>query len=115
LEAGLYLIEQERLDQHYPIYEDRNGTHIMAGEDISMLEVLDELFEVDFTSLKIETLLKSEAYNKTVIASYRAAVDAYYADPENYVFNEAWIEAIRALQPAERELGFGFLFKEQVY
>ncbi|MEY4479773.1 MAG: hypothetical protein RLZZ267_451 [Bacillota bacterium] len=115
LEAGLYLIEQERLDQHYPIYEDRNGTHIMAGEDISMLEVLDELLEVDFTSLKIETLLKSEAYNIATISAYRAAIDAFYADPANYVFNEAWIEAIRALQPAERELGFGFLFKEQVY
>jgi putative protease len=115
LDAGLYLIEQERLDQHYPIYEDRNGTHIMAGEDISLLEVLDELLEVDFTSLKVETLLKSVAYNVAVISSYRAAVDAYYADPENYVFDEAWIEAIRTLQPAERELGFGFLFKEQVY
>lgn len=115
MDAGLYLIEQERLDQHYPIYEDRNGTHIMAGEDISLLEVLDELLEVDFASLKVETLLKSEAYNVAVVQGYRAAIDAYYADPENYVFDEAWMEPIRALQPEHRELGFGFLFKEQVY
>ena len=70
---------------------------------------------MDFASLKVETLLKSEAYNVAVVQGYRAAIDAYYADPENYVFDEAWMEPIRALQPAHRELGFGFLFKEQVY
>lgn len=114
-DGGLYLIEQERQDEHYPVYEDRNGTHIMSGEDISLLEVLDELLEVDLDSLKIETLLKTDEYNEAAIKSYRQALDAYYADPEGYAFDEAWIESIRKLQPPNRELGFGFMFKELVY
>ncbi|MFC5447186.1 peptidase U32 family protein [Paenibacillus aestuarii] len=115
MERGLFLIEHERRDQRYPVYEDRNGTHIMSSEDICMLENLPELMDGEVDSLKIEGLLKSEAYNETVVRSYRAAIDAYAADPEGYEFNQEWLDAIAALQDPDRELSFGFFYKEQVY
>ncbi|GCL71715.1 peptidase U32 [Paenibacillus naphthalenovorans] len=115
MEEGLFLIEQERQDERYPVYEDENGTHIMSSDDICMLDSLHELMEGEIDSFKVEGLLKSAEYNETVIRSYRQAIDAYVADPERYEFNEEWLDAIRALQDPRRELSYGFFFKEQVY
>ncbi|MCS7462644.1 U32 family peptidase [Paenibacillus doosanensis] len=115
IEEGLFLIEQERQDERYPVYEDVNGTHIMSSDDICMLEDLHELMAGNIDSFRIESLLKPEAYNVTVIQGYRQAIDAYCADPEGYEFQEEWIEAIRRLQDPRRELSFGFFYKEQVY
>lgn len=70
-------------------------------------------FGVD--SFKIETLFKPSAYNETVIRIYRQAIDTYFQDPENYEFDEEWMESIRRVQDPERELSFGFFYKEQVY
>ncbi|MFE5323302.1 peptidase U32 family protein [Paenibacillus sp. NPDC056579] len=115
LEKGLFLIEQERQDERYPVYEDVNGTHIMSSDDICMLEDLHELMAGGIDSFRIESLLKSHEYNITVIRSYRKAIDAYFADPEQYEFQDEWIDAIRELQDPRRELSFGFFYKEQVY
>jgi U32 family peptidase len=114
-ERGLFLIEAERDDQKFPIYEDENGTHIMSSEDICILEDLHILMAAGVQSFKIEGLLKSTAYNVEVVKTYRKAIDLYVADPEGYSFQEDWMEAIRTLQDPERELSFGFFYKEQVY
>ncbi|OXM86792.1 peptidase U32 family protein [Paenibacillus rigui] len=115
IDDGLFLIEQERKDERYPLYEDVNGTHIMSSDDICMLENLHELMEGHIDSFRIESLLKPTDYNETVLRSYRQAIDAYCADPEHYEFQEAWLDAIREKQDPRRELTFGFFFKEQVY
>ncbi|WP_068774213.1 peptidase U32 family protein [Paenibacillus sp. FJAT-26967] len=112
---GLFLIEQERLEERFPIYEDPNGTHVMSSDDVCMLEDLHELLAADIDSLRIEGILKSTEYIETVIRAYRTAIDLYAADPDAYSFNEEWLDAIRRLQDPERELSFGFFYKEQVY
>lgn len=114
-ERGLFLIEAERPNEKFPIYEDENGTHIMSSDDICILEDLHFLLKAGVHSLKIEGLLKPVAYNAAVVKAYRHAMDVYAADPEGYAFDEAWLEEVRALQDPERELSFGFFYKEQVY
>lgn len=111
----LFLIEKERPEERYPIIEDENGTHIMSSEDYCFLECLDELMEHKIDAFYIESLLKTQEYNETVIRSYRQAIDSYTADPEQYEFEDEWLDAIHDLQDPGRELTFGFLFKEQVY
>ncbi|MBW4084356.1 peptidase U32 family protein [Paenibacillus sp. S150] len=114
-ERGLFLIEAERPNEKFPIYEDVNGTHIMSSDDICILEDLHFLLKAGVHSLKIEGLLKPAAYNTAVVKAYRHAIDLYAADPEGYAFREDWMDGIRALQDPERELSFGFFYKEQVY
>ncbi|WP_424768767.1 peptidase U32 family protein [Paenibacillus sp. sgz302251] len=114
-DRGLYVIEAERQDERYPIYEDANGTHMMSSDDICMVENLHELMEAGVHSLKIEGIMKSTAYNEIVVRAYRQAIDAYIADPKGYSFNEEWLESIQAVQDPNRELSYGFFFKEQVY
>ncbi|MBT2288678.1 U32 family peptidase [Paenibacillus albidus] len=114
-ERGLFLIEAERQDEKFPIYEDENGTHIMSSDDICILEDLHILMEAGVQSFKIEGLLKPAVYNAAVVRAYRTAIDAFAADREQYAFDESWLEEVRALQDPERELSFGFFYKEQVY
>ncbi|MFD2703007.1 peptidase U32 family protein [Paenibacillus shunpengii] len=115
LARGLFLIEAERREEKFPIYEDRNGTHIMSSEDICIMEDLHLLMAAGVHSFKIEGLLKSAAYNEAVVRAYRTAIDAYTADPSGYAYKEEWLDEVRQLQDPERELSFGFFYKEQVY
>ncbi|UQZ35679.1 collagenase-like protease [Paenibacillus sp. PK3_47] len=114
-ERGLFLIEAERREEKFPIYEDVNGTHIMSSDDICILEDLHILMAAGVHSFKIEGLLKPVAYNAAVVKTYRQAIDLYAADPAGYAFREEWMDGIRALQDPERDLSFGFFYKEQVY
>ncbi|SFJ09141.1 putative protease [Paenibacillus sp. UNC496MF] len=114
-EDGLYLVEAERPNERFPIYEDAYGTHIMSSDDLCMIENLHELMEANIDSFRIEGLLKSSTYNETVVRAYRAAIDAYDADPLGYAFDEAWLDSIAKLQDPDRELSYGFFYKEQVY
>ncbi|GAE04034.1 2,4-dienoyl-CoA reductase [Paenibacillus sp. JCM 10914] len=66
-------------------------------------------------SFKVETLLKPRHYNELVLRIYRQAIDLYAADHKTYAFQETWLDEIRAIQDPERELSFGFFYKEQVY
>nr|WP_186445541.1 peptidase U32 family protein [Paenibacillus cremeus] len=115
MDEGLFLIEQERQNERFPVYEDANGTHIMSSDDICILDSVQELLEGGIDSLKIDSLLKSVEYNVAVVRGYRNAIDAYEADPAGYEFNELWLDAIRELQDPRRELTYGFFYKEQVY
>lgn len=114
-ERGLFLIESERAEEKFPIYEDMNGTHIMSSDDICILEDLQQLMQADMDSFKVETLLKPRHYNEAVLRAYRKAIDLYEADPSSYAYDEEWLNEIKALQDPERELSFGFFYKEQVY
>lgn len=114
-DKGLYLIETERPDLRFPVYEDESGTHVMSADDICLLEALPDLVSMGVNSLYIEPLLKTESYNMTVLGSYRAALDRLAADGDAYVMDPKWLEAIRQIQDPERELSFGFLYKVQVY
>lgn len=113
-DEGLYLVEYERENERFPVYEDASGTHILSSEDLCMLEDLNELMDGGFDSFKVEGLLKSIAYNEAVIGFYRQAIDAYAADPGDW-FKPEWLDAIKAMQPDSRPLSFGFYYKEQVY
>ncbi|MDP5272811.1 peptidase U32 family protein [Chengkuizengella axinellae] len=112
---NLYLVEHERQDLKLPIYEDENGTHIMSADDICTIDVLDEVLAEPIDSVKIEGLLKSIEYNETVVRCYREAIDSYFKNPESYEFNPEWLEQIKQVQDPDRELSYGFFFKEQVY
>ncbi|MEI7025308.1 peptidase U32 family protein [Paenibacillus sp. y28] len=114
-DRGFRLMEAERPDLRFPVFEDESGTHIMSADDICMLENIHELMEAGVDCFKIEGLLKSPEYNETVLRSYRQAIDSYWSNPAGYEFQEEWLEAIQEVQEPERELSYGFFYKEQVY
>jgi putative protease len=110
----LFVKEDKRHEQKYPIYEDVNGTHIMSYDDICMIEHLSPLINAGVDSVQIDTILKSEDYSCAVIRIYREAIDLLHESP-NAPIPAEWMEVLQTLQPQDRPLCTGFYFKEQIY
>ena len=80
-----YLYEKGYDGQYFPIMEDDRGTYIMNSRDLMMIEYIPQLAEAGITSFKIEGRMKSAYYVASVVHAYRRALDAYYAQKDNYV------------------------------
>lgn len=104
------LVEEKRPGEYYPVEEDDRGTYIMNSRDLCMIEHIPEIVENGIMSAKIEGRMKSVFYVATIIHAYRKAIDAYFADPENYVFKEEWLREVKKV--SHREFTTGFYFKK---
>lgn len=112
------LVEEKRPGEYFPVFEDEKGTYIFNSKDLCMIEYIPELIDAGIKSFKIEGRVKSSYYVATVIRSYRMAIDEYLRDPENYSFNEEWLNEIK--KASYRDFTTGFYFnkptgKDQVY
>lgn len=80
----------------------------MSSVDLAMIEHIPDLCEAGVDSLKIEGRMKSIHYVSTVANVYRAAVDAYCADPDHYELKQEWVDEL--WKAAQRELATGFYY-----
>lgn len=103
-----HLVEEKRPGEYFPIEEHEDGTFIMNSKDLCMLQDVHKLIEVGIASLKIEGRVKSEYYLATVIRAYRMAIDAYYNDPENYVFDRSLLDEVKKVSHRDFTTGFYF-------
>lgn len=104
------LVEEQRPGEYYPVEEDERGTYILNSRDLCMIDHIPELVQAGIASAKIEGRMKSSFYVATVVSAYRKAIDAYYEDPEHYVFREAWMEELKKV--SHREFTTGFYFNQ---
>lgn len=104
------LVEEQRPGEYYPIEEDERGTYILNSRDLCMIEHIPELVQAGIASAKIEGRMKSSFYVATIISAYRKAIDAYYEDPEQYVFQDKWMEELKTV--SHREFTTGFYFNQ---
>ncbi len=101
-----HLVEEKRPGEYFPIEEHDEGTFIMNSKDLCMIEHIDDMIKAGIASLKIEGRVKSEYYLATVIRSYRMAIDAYYADPENYKYDPYLLGEIKKVSHRDFTTGF---------
>ncbi|MBR0374841.1 MAG: U32 family peptidase [Mogibacterium sp.] len=104
------LVEEQRPGEYYPIEEDGRGSYIMNSRDLCMLDAIPDLAEAGVYSLKIEGRMKSSYYVATVLSAYRAAVDAYLADPAGYRYDPAWFDEL--CKASHREFTHGFYYNK---
>ncbi|MBR1993802.1 MAG: U32 family peptidase C-terminal domain-containing protein, partial [Firmicutes bacterium] len=69
-------------------------------------EHIPDIIEAGISSDKIEGRMKSVFYVATIVSAYRRAIDAYYADPENYEFDPAWMTELKKVSRREFTTGF---------
>ena len=105
-----HLVEEDLPGEYFPIDSTEEGSFILNSKDLSMIGHIDELIEAGIRSFKIEGRVKSSYYLATVIRSYRMAIDAYYNDPEHYVYDEKLFEEIQKV--SHRDFTTGFYFGE---
>lgn len=104
------VVEEKRPGEYFPIEEHEEGTFIFNSKDLCMIEHIPELVKSGIYSFKIEGRVKSSYYVATVIRSYRMAIDSYLQDPDNYVYNEKWLEEIKKV--SHRDFTKGFYFEK---
>ncbi len=111
----MFLHDKER-DNKYPIFEDKNGTHIFSPNDMCMIDELEEFLDAEIDSLKIEGILHEPAYITAITGYYRQALDAYYESRTSYKeLKKELYKKVEEIQPPLRPLDTGFYFKETVY
>lgn len=103
-----YLVEEKRPGEYFPVVEDEKGAYILNSKDLCMIEHIPELIQSGIDSLKIEGRMKSAYYVASIVKSYRQAIDAYFDNPEEYVFQKKWLDN---LEKASHRVYFtGFYF-----
>lgn len=91
-----------------PMFEEDDNAFTMGSKDLCMIGHVPDLIDSGVDSFKIEGRMKSIHYVATVVNVYRQAIDAYMADPVNYVLKPEWIEEIN--KAANRPLNTGFFY-----
>ena len=111
-ERGLFISEPKKVDSHYSIYQDRNGTHIFANNDLDLMPHLGELTAIGVSQWMLDGLF---TLGENFVAIAKLFVEAREALAEG-----KWTEELaerldaelHALHPANRELDSGFYSKD---
>ncbi len=107
-ESGrLYLTEEQRPDEHFPVFEGEDFTAILSSKDLCMVDHLDDMKKAGVDSLKIEGRMKSLYYVAMTTRAYRKAIDSL----EGKITAEEAAPFIAELYKApHREFGTGFFY-----
>jgi putative protease len=100
------LVEEKRPGEYFPVEEDERGTYILNSRDLCMIEHIPDLVQAGLSSGKIEGRMKSIFYVATIVGAYRKAIDAYYADPQDYRFDPEWLAELKKVSHREFTTGF---------
>jgi U32 family peptidase len=102
------IVEERRPDQPLTIEQSNGRTIFFGSTDLCMIDHIPELVKTGVCSLKVEGRMKSEYYVATITRVYRAALDSYMADPDNYSLDPVWVEELDAVSHRPYENGFAF-------
>lgn len=79
-----FLEEEIRPGALMPFEEDVNGSYILNSKDLCLLPKLDEYIKLGLDSFKVEGRNKTEFYAGSVARVYRAAIDDYMKNPDDW-------------------------------
>ena len=102
------LMEEKRPGEFFPVEEDARGTYLYNSKDMCMIEHIPELVRAGVNSFKIEGRNKTAYYTACVTGAYRAAIDAYAADPAGFVLPQFCREEVNKVSHREYYTGFYF-------
>ena len=104
----LAFAEEKRPDDILNIEEYKEGSFIMSSKDMCMIEHIPALMESGIDSFKIEGRMKSAYYTAICANTYRMAMDAYEANPDEYKYNDSWLRELNSVSHREYATGFYF-------
>ncbi len=100
------LMEETRPGEYFPVVEDASGTFIFNSKDLCLIEHLPALVQSGVNALKIEGRMKGIHYVASVVRVYRAALDRYFADPDNYKLQPEWLDELGKISHRGYTTGF---------
>ncbi|GEK33329.1 peptidase U32 family protein [Kurthia sibirica] len=87
----LYAVES---GEEKPLFEKQQEAFAMSPKDLKLIESIPQIIELGIDSLKVEGRMKSIHYIATVVTVYRKVIDAYCADPDNFIIQREWLEEL---------------------
>lgn len=107
-ERGFFISDPNDSTTHYSVYQDINGTHTFANNDIDLSMHLDELFDMGVKTWKIDGIF---TYGDNFVEIVKLFIEA-----RNDILNNDWNDdkkeilnkKIRQLHPKNRGLDTGF-------
>lgn len=105
-------------EQENPLFSEEDAPFAMSPKDLKLIESIPRMIEIGIDSLKVEGRMKSIHYVATVVSVYRKVIDAYCADPDNFVIDPEWLKELDKC--ANRETAPAFFegqpgYKEQMF
>jgi len=76
------------------LFDEQDDPFAMSPKDLNLIQSIPQMIELGIDSLKIEGRMKSIHYIATVVSVYRKVIDAYCADPENFVIQKEWLDEL---------------------
>ncbi|MFC6316369.1 peptidase U32 family protein [Lapidilactobacillus achengensis] len=107
-QRGLFIATPHHDETHYSIYEDRNGTHIFANNDLDLLPDLPKLWDLGLRRWKLDGLFADEATFPQVVAAFAQARALLAAGTATAADLAVLDQTVQQLQPAGRGLDNGF-------
>lgn len=113
-----YDLFQQTDNEEKPLFDEGDAPFAMSPKDLNLIQSIPKMVELGIDSLKIEGRMKSMHYVATVVSVYRKVIDAYCADPDNFVIQQQWLEELDKC--ANRETAPAFFegipqYKEQMF
>lgn len=99
----LYAVED---GEEKPLFSEDDAAFAMSPKDLNLIESIPKIIELGIDSLKVEGRMKSIHYIATVVTVYRKVIDAYCADPENFVIKREWVEELAKCANRETDSSF---------
>jgi Collagenase and related proteases len=107
-ERGLFISAPHKEDTHYSIYEDLNGTHIFANNDLDLMMDLPKLWDLGLRRWKLDGLYAEPTKFVQQVAAFAQARDLLDQDQATAEQLAALDQTVHELQPAARGLDNGF-------
>ena len=76
------LVEKERPQREFEIFQEERGTYIFNSNDMRMIQHIPAMMEAGISSLKLEGRAKSAYYVACVTQASRRAIDFFWEHPE---------------------------------
>ncbi|GGJ66885.1 putative protease [Anoxybacillus voinovskiensis] len=100
------------------LFDETDDPFAMSPKDLNLIQSIPKMIELGIDSLKIEGRMKSIHYVATVVSVYRKVIDAYCADPDNFVIRKEWLDELDKC--ANRDTAPAFFegvpgYKEQMF
>ena len=99
------LVEEERPNEYFPVFEDGEFTSVMSSRDLCMIQHIPELISAGIDAWKIEGRMKSQYYVATVTRIYREAIDTFFGNGV-YGYQDKWLEELGKISNRGYNTGF---------
>lgn len=113
-----YDLYKQEGEEERALFTEGDAPFAMSPKDLKLVESIPGMIELGIDSLKIEGRMKSIHYIATVVSVYRKVIDAYCANPDNFVIQEEWLKELDKC--ANRDTAPAFFegqpgYKEQMF